>query len=275
MRTTTIASPSRLLVSRPDDARDAATALAGGAVVGQGFANFYVMTTRADRETVRRVNVMKGRPPEQVGSITTTPSRIPDVFDWSRLPDGVTRRSILGVIDTFFGMGPFGFRGPAAPHVPDHLTFPDGDVTTAQVIAPGYACPSNEFLARAVEAVDDDLLYITSANRSRHLTGADDSPAHWRAEGLRDEFGYETDFLLLEHPDEDAARAGYPSYLPMSTTILGFHKLGEGEARRPSLILERHGSMHVDDVRTVLDGLGFDLTIGPRAVTRLQLREYA
>ena len=90
------------------------------------------MTTRADRETVRRVNVMKGRPPEQVGSITTTPSRIPDVYHWSRLPGGLTRRSILGVIDTFFGMGPFGFRGPAAPHVPDNLTFPDGDVTTAQ-----------------------------------------------------------------------------------------------------------------------------------------------
>jgi hypothetical protein len=33
--------------------------------------------------------------------------------------------------------------------------------------------------------------------------------------------------------------------------------------------------MHVDDVRGVLDGLGFDLVIGPRAVTRLQLREYA
>jgi hypothetical protein len=31
MRTTTIAPPGRLLVSRPDDARNAATALAGGA----------------------------------------------------------------------------------------------------------------------------------------------------------------------------------------------------------------------------------------------------
>ena len=61
----------------------------------------------------------------------------------------------------------------------------------------------------------------------------------------------------------------------MSTTILGFHKPGAADARRPGLILERHGSMHVDDVRTVLDGLGFDLTLGPRAHTRLQLREYA
>ena len=143
----TLAPSRRLLVGRPLDARRAAMALAEGDVVGQGFANLYVLTTRPDRGTVRRVNVMKGRPPEQVGSITTTPSRIPDVYDWSALPDGVTRRSILGVIDTFYGMGPFGFRGPAAPHVPPHLTLPDGGITTAQVISPGYACPSNEFLA--------------------------------------------------------------------------------------------------------------------------------
>lgn len=270
----TLAPSRRLLVGRPLDSRRAAMALAEGDVVGQGFANLYVMTTRPGRDTVRRVNVMKGRPPDQVGSITTTPSRIPDVYDWSALPDGVTRRSILGVIDTFYGIGPFGFRGPAAPHVASHLTLSVEGVTTAQVIAPGYACPSNEFLARALEEVDSDLLHTTSANRSRHATGADDSPAHWRSAGLHDEFGHECDFLMLEHDDEDAARMRYPRHLPMPTTILSFQKVGS-EGRRPSLVLERHGSMHVDDVRTTLDGLGFGLTIGPRATARLQLRQYA
>jgi len=271
MNATTLETPC-LRLTRGSDTRSAAQALADGAVVGHGFANFYVITARGDAETVRRVNIMKGRPAAQVGSIITTPSRIPYVWDWGLLPAPLSRRRVLGVIDTFFGLGPFGFRGPAAAHIPGHLTFPDAGVSTAQVIAPGYACPSNEFLARAVDACDDDLLYITSANRSRHLTGADDSPAHWRAAGLRDEFGDQ--LLLLEHPDEVAARARYPQYLPMSTTILGFHRMTMGVNGRPSLRLERHGSMPIDQVRDQLDRLGFGLTIAPGARTRLRLRQY-
>lgn len=275
MNVTTLERPTELAplrLTQPDDARLAAAALADGAVLGHGFANVYVITTRSDANTVRRVNLMKGRPPAQVGSITTAPSRIPDVWDWGRLPAPLTRRRVLGVIDTFFGLGPFGFRGPAAPHVPGHLTFPDAGVSTAQVIAPGYACPSNEFLARAVEAVDSDLLHITSANRSRHLTGAGDSPAHWRAAGLREEFGEQ--LMMLEHADEPAARDDYRGYLPMSTTILGFHRVTMGLDGRPSFRLERHGSMHVDTVRDILDRLGFGLTTGPGARTRLPLRTY-
>jgi hypothetical protein len=261
-----------LRLTNPADAQRAAQALADGAAVGHGFANFYVITTRPDAETVRRVNLMKGRPPGQVGSITTSPSRIPAVWDWSALPAPLTRRRVLGVIDTFFGLGPFGFRGPAAPHIPAHLTFPDAGVATAQVIAPGYACPSNEFLARAIDATDDDLLSITSPNRSRHLTGADDSPALWRAAGLRAEFGEQ--LLTLEHADEATARRRYPGYLPMSTTILGFHRLTMGLDGRPALRLERHGSMPISLVRDQLGRLGFGLTIAPGARTRLLLREY-
>jgi hypothetical protein len=103
---------------------------------------------------------MKGRPAGQVGSITGPPSAIPDVWDFRQLPSGLTRRSILQLIDTLFAMGPFGFRGPAAPWIPAHLTFPDGAVNTAQVIAPGYSCPSNDFLSRSLLATGDDLLYI-------------------------------------------------------------------------------------------------------------------
>ena len=148
--------------------------------------------------------------------------------------------------------------------------------STAQVIAPGYACPSNRFLSQARRACGDELLYITSANRSRQLTGADDSPAHWRADGLVAEFGHEDGFLLLAHPDESAARSRYPGYLPMSTTILGFDAVirRPGDPR-PHLILERHGSMPIAAVRAVLAGLGFGLVIGPRAETRLQLRDYS
>lgn len=265
-----------LLVTEPADVRRAAQLLAEGRVIGQGFGNFYVITTRADAATVRAVNLMKGRPADQVGSITVPPERIPEVYDWTQLPPGLTRRSVLRVMDAFFAAGPFGFRGPAASHVAGHLTQPDAGVITAQVIAPGYVCPSNEFLTQAIEATGDQLLYITSANRSRHLTGADDSPAHWQAAGLVAEFGATPGFLVLHHPDEDAARARYPRYLPMSTTILGFHRRVDGGAdRRPQLLLERHGSLDVDTVRATLDDLGFGLAVGPRAHTRLLLRDYA
>jgi hypothetical protein len=257
------------------DAERSAKALAAGAIVAHAFANFYAITTRADEETVRRVNLMKGRPAGQVGSITGPPSAIPDVWDFRQLPAGLTRRSVLQLIDTLFAMGPFGFRGPAAAWVPAHLTFPDGAVNTAQVIAPGYSCPSNDFLGRSLTATGDDLLYITSANRSRHLTGAEDSPAHWRAAGLHAEFGDEPDFLVVEHNDEELARVRYPRHAPMSTTVVGFHRVeGSSGDPRPQLILERHGSMHADDVRSVLDTLGFGLAIGPKAKTRLLQRDY-
>lgn len=270
---TTSTAAHRLITT---DAALAARALDAGAVVGHAFANLYAITTLADADTVRRVNLMKGRPPGQVGSITAPPAAIRDVWDFGDLPYGLNRRRVLKLIDTFFSLGPFGFRGPAAAHVPPHLTFPDGPASTAQVIAPGYACPSNGFLSEAVRATGDPFLYITSANRSRHATGAEDSPAHWRADGLRAEFGDEPGFMIVEHPDEAAARARYPRYLPMSTTILGFHRVEHVDGdRRPHLVLERHGSLPVDDVRTVLDDLGYGLVIGPRARTRLLLRDYS
>jgi hypothetical protein len=164
----------------------------------------------------------------------------PKVRDWSQLPAGLTRRRVLGLIDTLFELGPFGLRGPAAADVPAHLIQLDAGVRTAQVIAPGYACPSNDFLARSLDAVGDDILYITSANRSRHRTGADDEPAHWTAAGLRAEFGHEPAFRLLEHADEDAARRRYPGYALMSTTILAFHKTaGTSPRGRVRLLVER------------------------------------
>jgi hypothetical protein len=264
-----------LILDDPRDVRRAACALAEGGVIAQGFANFYVITTRPDAATVRGVNVMKGRPPDQVGSVTTTPSRLHLPFDWRRLPPGLDRRRVSELMDALFAVGPFGFRGPAAAHVPAHLTSLDGSMRTTQVIAPGYACPSNDFLAASLAATGEDLLYITSANRSRHLTGADDEPAHYRAAAIRADFGHHPGFVVLAHDDEEAARRRYPRHDPMSTTILAVHKVAPpSTAGRPGLIVERHGSLPLDELHSVVWALGFDLVLGARATTRLHQRDY-
>ena len=59
------------------------------------------------------------------------------------------------LMDALYARGPFGFRGPAADRVPDHLTQWDAGVRTTQVIAPGAACPANAFfdLADAIITV--------------------------------------------------------------------------------------------------------------------------
>jgi len=268
--------PSRRPVLSDDHAVAwAAIALAGGGIIAQGFANFYVITTAPDVETVRRVNRMKGRPPTQVGSITSTPARIPLAFDWSKLPAGLTRRRIRDLMQSLFQLGPFGFRGPAASHVPAHLTQLDEGIPTTQVIAPGYACPSNHFLAASLDAVDNDLLSITSANRSRHLTGASDEPAHWKAGPLAAEFGAEPGFGLLDHADAEAARRAYPLFAPMSVTILAFHKLGGPDRLgRGCLTVERHGSLGVGHLRPILAEHGFGVVLGPHARQRLLQRRY-
>ncbi len=273
--TVTLAGPSATITD-PRAVAKAATALADGAVVAHAFGNFYVITTRADEAMVRRVNLLKGRPADQVGSITGPPAALLETWNLDLLPVELPYRVAHSLLDTFFALGPFGFRGPAAASVPNHLSFPDGELATAQVIAPGYRCPSNAFLAAARRAVGHDLLYITSANRSRHLTGADDSPAHWRVDGLRAEFGDHPGFMTVEHADEVAARADYPEYAPMSTTILGLHRVVyvQGDAR-PHLVLERHGSLPAERVRTVLAGFGYGLVLGPQAQTRLLSRDYS
>ena len=60
----------------------------------------------------------------------------------------------------------------------------------------------------------------------------------------------------------------------MSTTLLGFHKLGEVDGR-PALTLERHGSLAAADVRAVLAHLGFGMIVAPSAQRRLTLRAYS
>ena len=257
------------------DERAAADRLAEGELIGYGFGNFYALLARPEAEVVRAANLRKGRPVGQVGSVVTSPLRIPLLFDWSRLPTGLTRHRVLEVMETLFRLGPFGFRGPAADAIPDHLTQDDGRARTTQVIAPGYDCPSNGFVGTCLRRIGGDILFITSANRSHHVSGRGDEPAHYRGDDLAAEFGGDAALMLLRHRDEDAARRRCPAHAPMSTSLLAFHRTGgHDETGRIRLVLERHGSLPVEHVRRHLHPLGFDVVLGPNARTRLAQRSY-
>lgn len=263
--------PSRLVLDRPEDVAHAARLLAAGRPVAHGFGNIYALTARGD--AVGRLNALKGRPGAQTGSVTAPAGRVLAAFDLAALPPGVPPSLVSDVVDAFSALGPCGFRAPAAAHVPAGLTARDGRTTTTQVIVPGDACPSQRFLTAAADALGDGLLVVSSANRSRYVTGADDAPVHWRADALRAELADARDLVVVEHADEAAARARFPRHTPVSTTILGLHR-AERSHGRVHVTLERHGSLGVDEVARVLTALGLGLTIGPRAVTRLVPRSY-
>lgn len=248
---TTAKTPRRLVLTNPADVQHAADVLADGGVVGHGFANVCAITTRPDAATVDRVDRLTGGASDQVGCVTVPPERIPDLFDWTQLPPGLTRRSVLRVVDAFYGSGPFGFRGPAAEHIPAHLTELEADVVTTEVVAPGYDCPSNDFLAQALAAIPDGVLHLASVSAY---------PGH-------------PSLTFLEPADDDAVRSRYLGYAAMPATILGFHRpvTVRGD-RRPQLLLERHGSLDVDRVRHTLDELGFGLVVSPRAERLLRDR---
>jgi hypothetical protein len=91
----------------------AANAVTLGCPLCYGFANFYVLAAHPHQASLKRINRAKGRPPLQVGSITTIREHIPDLFDWRQLPKGLHKELVLALIDAFYAMGPFGFRGPA------------------------------------------------------------------------------------------------------------------------------------------------------------------
>ena len=167
-----------------------------------------------------------------------------------------------------------GFRGPALPQVEDHLTSFDGELRTTQLIAPGHRCPSNELISDALERAHVEYLFITSANLSSGITGHLE-PAHYDLRGMQEDFGDCDGVVFIGHRNEAPVRASYPSYLPMSTSIIALHKVASTEDGRPALILERHGSLHADDVREVVAGHGFGLVIGAGGRERLPMRDDA
>jgi 2-isopropylmalate synthase len=250
----------------------AAQATALGGALFYSFGNFCAIAAHPRLESVRRVNLLKGRPVNQVGSLTTTRDRFHRLFDWGLLPDGLSREGALALMDDFFALGPMGFRGPAAPGIPGQLTSLDFETRTTQLIGPGHRCPSNDLLADTLGLVDEDYLFITSANVSKGVTGRIEA-AHYDLAGMQADFGNADGIVLIGHHDEPAVRASYPRHLPMSTSILAFHKLERDDAGRPALVLERHGSLGVDDVRAVVDRHGFGLVLAEGAHERLPLRD--
>jgi 2-isopropylmalate synthase len=252
----------------------AAQATALGAALFYSFGNFCAIAAHPQLESVRRVNLLKGRPENQVGSVTTTRDRFDLLFDWELVPYALSRDRVAALMDDFYALGPMGFRGPAASSVPAHLTSLDAETRTTQVIAPGYRCPSNELLEEVVARVGENFLFITSANVSSGVTGRVEA-AHYDMAGMQADLGGSDGIVLIGHRDEAAVRASYPRHLPMSTSILAFHKLERDETGRPALVLERHGSLAVDEVRELVADHGFGLVLADGARERLPLRDDA
>lgn len=267
-------SATALSISNQEHIELAARGVGLGAIICYGFGNFYAVAAHPCNESVIHVNRSKGRPDNQVGSVTTTRERISRIFDWPQIPSALDTKALMDLINELYSMGPFGFRGPAAAGVPDHLTSQDGDKRTTQIIAPGYNCLSNALLERVLELTGQDFIFITSANISHNITGTTEEPAHYRMKGIQNDFGKCRGFIMVSHDDEEAIMQRYSKYRPMSTTILAFHKVTYDRHGQPQLFLERHGSLHVDDVSEVLKKHGFGLTIGPKAQSRLPERHY-
>ena len=129
--------PQRLRVECPADRARAAAALAEGAVVGGAFGDIYALVSRPDRESVAALDLRKGRPADQVGSLTTERGAVTSPWDLARLPAGLDQAPAQALVAALLDRGPFGFRGPARDTVPDHLSAADDGVRTAQVITPG------------------------------------------------------------------------------------------------------------------------------------------
>jgi hypothetical protein len=90
---------------------------------------------------------------------------------------------------------------------------------------------------------------------------------------MQADFGDGDGIVLIGHRDEPLVRASYPRHLPMSTSILAFHKLVQDGSVMPALVLERHGSLGVEDVREVVARHGFGLVLADGARERLPLRD--
>jgi LeuA allosteric (dimerisation) domain len=132
----------------PADCAFAAHATGLGAALFYSFGNFCAIAAHPRRESVKRVNLLKGRPENQIGSVTTTRDRFHRLFDWDLVPAELSRERVTALMDDFYALGPMGFRGPAALGIPGQLTSLDAETRTTQLIAPGDRCPSNDLLAR-------------------------------------------------------------------------------------------------------------------------------
>jgi hypothetical protein len=128
-------------------------------------------------------------------------------------------------------------------------------------------------LQRALAHLEENYLFITSANISSHLTGQEE-PAHYEMQQIQRAFEHHKGIIMTRHPNEEEARARYPQYDLMSTSILGFYELHTDEQGKPAFMIERHGSLPLDIIADMLDDFGFGYVLGPKAQTRLAQHEY-
>ena len=212
--TTAARTPHRLVLTDPADVQHAADALADGGVVGHGFANVYAITTRPDADIVQRVNHMHDRPTDGPGSITVPPERIPDLFDWTQLPPGLTRRSVLRAVDAFYRSGPFRFRGPAAEHIPPPDLPRGGRRDDAESSRP--ATTAHRTTSWPGRWPPQTATYSTSPRRTRPTT----APAS-RFSSIR---------------TMNAARSRYPGYQATSVTILAFAAAARRRRSSPTAV---------------------------------------
>jgi hypothetical protein len=244
--------------------REAAEAAAEGAALFYAFGNFCALAARPDLASLRAMNRLKGRPLDQVGSVTTTPERAKHVFDWDRVQ--LPWSALVATMADLHALGPIGFRGPAAERIPDQLTVTDAGVRTVQLISPGDVCLSNALVADVLDLTGEDILSITSANTSSHVSKQTEA-AHYELREIRREFGERDGVVLIGHRNERAIRRRYPHHLPCSTSIVAFHK---GE-----LVLERLGSLDADMIEAVAGRHGLTLAIGEGALERVPVRRPA
>jgi hypothetical protein len=242
--------------------REAAEATAEGAALFYAFGNFCALAAKPDLASLQAMNRLKGRPLDQVGSVTTTPERTKLAFDWDAVQ--LPWSALVAVMGDLHALGPIGFRGPAAREIPDHLTVTDGGVRTVQVISPGDACPSNGLVADILDLIGEDILYITSANTSSHVSKQIEA-AHFEIREIQREFGHRDDVVLIGHRNERQVRRQYPRHLPCSTSIVAFHQ--------NQLVLERLGSLGAQTIEEVANRHGLTLTIGPNGATPVPVRK--
>jgi tRNA A37 threonylcarbamoyladenosine synthetase subunit TsaC/SUA5/YrdC len=191
--------------------RRAAEAAAEGAALFYAFGNFCALAAKPDLASLHAINALKGRPRDQVGSVTTTPERAKHVFDWELVE--LPWAAVVATMADLHALGPIGFRGPAAAHIPDHLTVVDEGIRTVQLISPGDACPSNALVGEILDLIGEDVLYITSANTSSHVSRQLEA-AHFEMRAIQREFGWRGDVALIGHRNERANRRRYPHHLP-------------------------------------------------------------
>lgn len=263
---------SHLDLAKPDDRIFAAHALSLGVPVFHGFGNFYALTCHPHIEVIRSVNAAKGRPLDQTASATTTKHFFDGLFNWDKLPSGFTKKQIRTMIDRFYDMGPFGFRGPAAENTLKHMTKEIDGKITLQVIAPGYHCLSNALLEVGLKKAGLTYFAATSPNISSNVTGVEEA-AHYKIAGIKKDFGkIAPGFVMLGHTDETKIIEQYPNHDLMSTSIISFDTtIGDS----PKVIIERHGSMSMEKMTGILQSLQIDYVIGEKAKKRLLHRTYS